>query len=167
MPRLAAVLLSAALAGCAPRLAPPEGEPPPFLLGASVDDYGIGYTVSPEAWVQHPSARYHVRLWRPERGYLIAQNDAANPSDGGRWTRIDWVRLEGMAPYEWAFCLTAYDAASAAEAEAAPPPERGTPRTGCNGYPFSRMRRATPADSLPAAGGYGRLAPEARPRAQD
>ena len=72
---------------------------------------------------------------------LIAQNDSANAYAPGLWTRIDWVRLDGMAPYTWAFCLTAYDAPTRAAAEATPPADRATPRTGCNGYPFSRMRR--------------------------
>ena len=74
--------------------------------------------------------------------YFVAQNDAANPSDGGLWTRIDWMPLTNMAPYSWGFCMTAYRAATRELARATPPPNPATPRTGCNGFPFSRMRPA-------------------------
>ena len=125
-----------------------EGMPPPFVLGTFEDDYGIAYTVSPRLWHQRPDARYHVVRWNAEAQYLIARNDAGNPTDGGRWARIDWVALHDMAPYTWAFCLTTYDAPTAAAAEAIPPAQRDTPRTGCGGYPFSRMR---PTDGTPPA----------------
>ncbi|CAN5907988.1 hypothetical protein BH11GEM2_BH11GEM2_35000 [soil metagenome] len=63
------------------------------------------------------------------------------------WSRIDWIRLE-MAPYEWAFCLSAYAAPTQEAALATTTARRDAPRTGCNGHPFSRMRRAGPADTL-------------------
>jgi hypothetical protein len=85
--------------------------------------------------------------WNSARQYLIAQNDSANASAPGLWTRIDWVTLADMAPYNWAFCLSAYEAPTRAAAEAVTIANRETPRTGCNGYPFSRMRRPVPGDS--------------------
>jgi hypothetical protein len=116
-------------------------EPPALLLGSFVDDYGIEYEVSEREWVQYPDARYHIARWEPDGQYLLARNDSTNPSDGGLWTRIDWVQLTGMAPYEWAFCLSAYAAPSAAAAESTRVARPETPRTGCNGHPYSRMRR--------------------------
>ena len=136
------------LAGCsAPRAGSTdahnrtEGTPPPLLLGTFEDDYGIDYVISERLWHQRPDIRYRIVRWSAAEGYLIAQNDAANPSDGGLWTRIDWIVLPEMEPYAWAFCLSAYAAPSQAEAERATVAERDRPRTGCNGYPFSRMRR--------------------------
>jgi hypothetical protein len=64
-----------------------------------------------------------------------------NGQQDARWTRIDWAPLSGMAPYTWAFCLSAYDAATADLAEAARTARRDNLRTGCNGFPFSRMKR--------------------------
>lgn len=79
--------------------------------------------------------------------YLIARNDEGNPGDVGRWTRIDWAPLSGMAPYTWAFCLSAYDAATAGAAEATQTARRDNLRTGCGGFPFSRMKRVRPLRS--------------------
>lgn len=143
--RAAGLLLAAA--ACAsparpPAPAPADDAPPARLLGAWVDDYGNRYAITPTTWTQLPHGRFHVRRWRTAGGYLIAQNDTANAHAPGRWTRIDWVELPDMAPWTWAFCLSAYEAPTAAAAESTQVARRDAPRTGCNGYPFSRMRRA-------------------------
>ncbi len=138
-----------ALVGCSPQGSSSvlSGAPPPSLIGEYIDDYGIEYSLSDQEWHQYPSSIYRIVLWRTDAQYLIAQNDAANPSDAGLWTRIDWMELSGMPPYEWAFCLSAYAAATAAEAEATTIAQREMPRTGCNNHPFSRMR-SKDAESL-------------------
>jgi hypothetical protein len=114
---------------------------PASVLGDFQDDYGIEYAITPSRWQQKPNALYHIVYWDSVGQFAIARNDASNPSDGGKWTRIDWLELDDMAPYTWAFCLTAYDAESRAEAEATEPAQRATPRTGCGGFPFSRMQQ--------------------------
>lgn len=111
-----------------------------LLLGEFVDDYGIHYSISDEEWHQHPESRYRVVRWQADAQNMIAQNGTGNPSDPNLWTRIDWIELSEMAPYEWAFCMSAYAAATAAEAEATTIAQRENPKTGCNGHPFSRMR---------------------------
>ena len=98
--------------------------------------------MSATEWVHHPANRYRVVKWSVEGRYLIARNDTGNSSDPGLWTRIDWLPLTGMPPYEWAFCFSAWRAPSAAAAESTTVARRDTPRTGCNGFPFSRMSRA-------------------------
>lgn len=112
-----------------------------MILGEFQDDYGSRFTITAGEWFQRPRARYHIVKWNAAAQYAIAQNDSSNPGQPRRWTRIDWMELAGMAPYQWAFCLTAYDAPTAAAAEATAPPRREIPKTGCNGFPFSRMRR--------------------------
>lgn len=123
----------------------PEARPPAFVLGDHVDDYELAYEITPTDWVQRPGGRYRILHWRTapdgQTGYLIAQNDSANATDAGLWTRIDWLRLDGMEPYLWAFCLSTYDAPTQQTAEASDVADTDAPRTGCNGYPFSRMRR--------------------------
>ena len=141
------VCLLSLLIGCAPRVGAPEG-PPDLVVGAFADDYGSTYEITARTWVHRGYARYHVVRWRagPEGGYLVAWNDESNPADAGLWTRIDWVRLDEMAPYDWAFCLSAYNAPTAAAAESTQVARPATPRTGCNGHPFTRMQRSGPAD---------------------
>ncbi|MBA2291865.1 MAG: hypothetical protein H0W15_05340 [Gemmatimonadales bacterium] len=136
-----AALASLVAAGCAlkPRTAI-TSRAPAIVRGAFVDDYGQLYTIDDSMWQQGQAARYHVVRWDATGKFAIAQNDPANPTDGNRWTRIDWIELPQQAPYTWGYCYTAYQAASAAAALAAPPVGRETPRTGCNGFPFTRMR---------------------------
>ncbi len=146
-PRIALLVLSCGLAACAGHEVSvrraPAAVAPAFVLGRFADDYGIQYNISADEWHQQPRARYRIVQWHADQQYLIARNDAANPSDQGLWTRIDWMLLPGMPPWEWAFCLSAYKAATAAEAEGTDISRRQTPRSGCNGHPFSRMQRAT------------------------
>ena len=135
--------LGLALSACA---SPPSASSsaPAALQGAFVDDYGIRYAIGPDLWAQGETARYHIVRWNAAERYAVARNDTANTSDGGRWTRIDWVALDG-GEYAWAYCYAVYDAATEADALAALPSGRDTPRTGCNGHPFSRMKRTRAA----------------------
>jgi hypothetical protein len=114
--------------------------PPAFVVGDFEDDYGNRFTITPDLWTLHDSARYHVESWHPADRFVVLRNDKANPSEPGLWTRIDWVELEGLAPWRWAFCMSVYDAPSADAAAASTAADPATPRTGCNGYPFSRMK---------------------------
>ncbi len=128
----------------AQRPASPPAVPDSLLIGTFQDDYGIRYRITPTAWVQLPGTTYRVELWVPGERYLIARNDSTNRHAAGLWTRIDWVLLTDMAPWQWAFCLAAWEAPTAAAAESVRVARPDTPRTGCNGYPYSRMRRISP-----------------------
>lgn len=113
----------------------------PFVLGNFTDDYGIQYTINDTLWVQHPSIRYHIIRWNKKEHYFIAKNDDKNPTEPGLYTRIDYMQFENMKPYLWGFCLTVYDAQNDSIAEFSVKPDRINPKKGCNGYPFSRMRK--------------------------
>lgn len=132
-------VLAAAPLGCA-RNARLPGASPAFMLGDYDDDYGGRHTVSQARWLQHPNSIYHIVYWDVERGYLIAQNDSANPSSRGLWTRIDFIPLKDMAPWTRAFCFSAYRAPSRTAAESTLVAVPSTPRTGCNGHPFTRLK---------------------------
>jgi hypothetical protein len=114
---------------------------PRELLGEFGDDYDARYTITATEW-RHARNRFHVIRWDSAGQYLIARNDTANAGDKGLYTRIDWLRLEGMPPYAWAYCYSAYKAPTADSAARSTVARRETPRTGCNGYPFTRMKRA-------------------------
>ena len=87
------------------------------MLGNFDDDYGSSFTISSADFVQLPRGRFHIVQWNVAQQYFIAHNDSLNSSDAGKWTRIDWLTLTGMEPYTWAFCFSAYKAATRAEAE--------------------------------------------------
>lgn len=114
---------------------------PAEILGAFVDDYNNRFRITDTLWEQLPHGRFHIVEWHVAEQYFVARNDAANSEDANLWTRIDWVALSNMAPYTWAFCMTAYKAPTRDSARGTAAPNRAAPRAGCNGYPFSRMRR--------------------------
>lgn len=114
---------------------------PSFVLGNFTDDYHINYTITDSTWTQHPNMKFHIIKWNPEKQYLIARNDAGNKADANKYTRIDYMTFIGMEPFLWGFCLTAYKADSDKVAEATAEADRQNPKKGCNGFPFSRMKR--------------------------
>ena len=121
-----------------------DPQPVPTLIrGSFVDDYQVSHVITDTTWILGSRDRYHIVLSNDSAKYLIARNDSGNTSDPGKWTRIDWMVLP-MPPYEWAFCLIEYKAESRALAEANTGADREHPRSGCNGFPFSRMRRVAP-----------------------
>ena len=117
----------------------PTGSPPPYLLGSFIDDYGGRHTISASEWKQGDDD-YRIVRWNSDARYLIAENSSEGPASLGRWTRIDWVRLQGMPQYTWAFCFSAFQMKTAAAAESSVVAKSDVPRSGCNGYPFTRMR---------------------------
>jgi len=116
------------------------GGAPSSLLGTFQDDYGIEYRITPDRWQQGARTTYLVNAWYAGEQYLIARNAPSNPSAPNLWTRIDWIQLDGMPPYRWAYCLSAYDAPTRQAAHASLVAQRDRPKTGCNGFPFSRMK---------------------------
>lgn len=117
---------------------------PEFALGNFTDDYGITYSINDTLWIQNPTTKYHIIKWNPEKQYLVAKNDAANKTDGNKYTRIDYMTFTGMEPWRWGFCLTVYDAETDVIAEQTAYVDRQNPKKGCNGYPFSRMKKLEP-----------------------
>lgn len=114
---------------------------PSMVRGNFVDDYGIRYSVTDSLWTQFPDVKFHIISWDTTAQYLLARNDDKNPSEQGLYTRIDYMRFNNMAPFMWGFCLTTYNAKTIEEAQTKSKADRENPRKGCNGYPFSRMKR--------------------------
>jgi len=152
--RLSLLLLPALslIPGCLQpsRAATPPSTPPALVMGGFEDDYGNSFRLSSRLFEQLPGNRFHIVEWNVSEQFFIARNDSANSSDQGLWTRVDWMPFAGMTPFTWGFCITAYRAPSRDAARATPPANRAIPRSGCNGYPFSRMKRVR---RLPASWG--------------
>ena len=125
--------------GCAP-ISPRTERPAALVIGDYVDDYNTNHTLTSKEWRHGSRARYHIVKWNDTAQYFIARNDSSNPGDAGLWSRVDWVRLDGMAPWTWAYCMSAFKAPTADSAESTRGANRSTPRTGCSGFPFTRMR---------------------------
>ena len=156
MRRLGTVALAWALCAGATEVADAQvvrGDPPSFMVGHFVDDYGIRYSITPDSWTQGREARYSVVAWDQAARQVLVRSSVATAAGSDLWTRIDWVELDGPdGEYPWAFCYGAYDQGGREAAQSAPASERRSPRTGCNGFPFSRMKRTdnSAADAGPA-----------------
>ena len=118
-----------------------KGSLPALLKGTFEDDYGERYTINDTLWIQQPGAKYHIINCDTTEQYLLVQNDIANKTGGGLFTRIDYMNFTGMEPYRWGFCLTIYDAGTLEKAKATITADRKNPKIGCSGFPFSRMKR--------------------------
>ncbi|MBO6623041.1 MAG: hypothetical protein JJ892_07735 [Balneola sp.] len=116
---------------------------PEYLTGSFKDDYNIEYELTEKVFYQKPATRFHILKWNIDEQYFIARSDSLNSYDPNLYSRIDWIKFKGMQPFEWGFCLTAYKANTPDSAEIATVPDRNNPKTGCNGYPFSRMKPIT------------------------
>jgi hypothetical protein len=114
---------------------------PATYTGRFTDDYGILYSITDSIWVQEPDIKYYLLKYDSTGQYFIARNAATNPGEGGLYSRIDVIRFNNMEPWQWGFCLTAYKAQTPEEAVNHAAADRANPRKGCNGYPFSRMKR--------------------------
>ena len=122
-----------------------HAQAPAALLGTWADDYGSRHQVSDTLWAHDGANRYQIVRWDSAGQYAIAHNASTHSSQSGLFTRIDWMRLDGMAPYVWAFCLSVWDAPTADSAARVTTARRDTPRTGCGGFPFTRLKpEATP-----------------------
>ncbi len=116
--------------------------PPSAMLGKFLDDYGNPYEITREEWRQGPKAIYHIIKWNAREQYIVAHNAPENSSNPNRFSRIDLVRFQDQGEWTWGYCYTAYKAETPEAAEATAAADRGNPKKGCKGFPFSRMKSA-------------------------
>lgn len=118
----------------------PIPSPPEFIIGQFEDDYAISYSIADSLFTMEDHTRLHIIEWNMEQQFFIGLNDSLNPYDPLKYSRIDWMEFNGMAPFEWGFCMSAYAAPSPDSARSVVSADREHPMTGCGGYPFSRMK---------------------------
>jgi hypothetical protein len=83
---------------------------PVWITGRFTDDYGSRYTINDSLFIMDSSIRYHVLEWNEQGQYILAQNDLSNKTDKGLFTRIDYMRFNGMEPFTWGYCFTIFNA---------------------------------------------------------
>ncbi|MFV1883664.1 MAG: hypothetical protein ACMZ7B_04200 [Balneola sp.] len=116
---------------------------PGFLIGDFEDDYGVTYAIRDSVFMMEDHTKIHILDWNLDGQLFVGKNDSSNIYDPLLYSRIDWMKFENMGEFEWGFCLSAYNEISLDSARAVSVVNRENPKTGCNGYPFSRMKRLT------------------------
>ena len=112
-----------------------------LFIGDFTDDYGIKYTINDSVWFQHPNTKYQIIHWDKKQRCIIARNIESNPSDAGLYSRIDYIEFKNMQPFTWGFCYTVYNVESETLALETIAANSDNPKKGCNGFPFSRMKK--------------------------
>ncbi len=116
---------------------------PDFILGDFKDDYGITYSISDSVFLLEDHTIIRILEWNVDEQFFVGQNDSSNIYDPLLYSRIDWMKFEGMGEFEWGFCMSAYNEISLDSAKAVDTANRDIPKTGCSDNPFSRMKRVS------------------------
>lgn len=130
-----------ALAGCS---ATGVTTAPLALRGVFLDDYGTVHQIDDTSWVQGGTTRYRVESWHAKPHFLLTRLVSEDAGVSERFVRFDWVDLPQGSEWRWAFCIMVWDAPTRERALEVPPADRSNPRSGCNNYPFTRMREYSP-----------------------
>ncbi|NRB48148.1 MAG: hypothetical protein HRU41_10785 [Saprospiraceae bacterium] len=115
---------------------------PAFLIGEFEDDYGVHYQIDQQVFRLLPNDKFHIKGVNKAEGFLILQNDSLNTYAPSLFTRIDYQKLKNMDPYEWAFCFSSFEEVSVEDATNKVNTQKTDLMTGCNGFPFSRMKKS-------------------------
>ncbi|HOW52155.1 MAG TPA: hypothetical protein PLV42_08965 [bacterium] len=118
------------------------------IIGTYGDDFGGTHVITATKWDMAAMGTFTISKFDNADDFVIAQNDATNTYNPGKWSRMDWV-WSGNDLY---FCQIAYDKNSATEAEATTGTDPEDITTGCNGNPWTKL---TPTTFAGAAGTTG------------
>lgn len=105
------------------------------VAGDWVDNWGGAHLISADAWSSWGST-YAITQYDNDVGFAIAQNGADNEWGAELWSRFDWTWIDG----ELAYCHTAYDAATEADARAIAAADATNPESGCGGFSWTWLR---------------------------
>jgi len=114
-------------------------DPVPFA-GTWVDGWDTSHEISDEAWQMGESGFSFVEV-DAESMHIIAENDADNEYNPGKFSRFDWTVVDEVT---W-FCQTTYDADDADAARAVARADDSDPATGgCGTFAWSRLYEPLP-----------------------
>jgi hypothetical protein len=109
----------------------------PDIVGTYVDNYGYLRAVLDRYWVSDQGVFVICSVDNLQHR-LIAWNAPANPTDPGKYSRVEWVTFENRLWY----CQSVYDALSEAAAAAAPLADPSNPVVkGCGNFAWSSLIR--------------------------
>ena len=114
---------------------PSDGDTPPYLLGDFKDDYDIKYTISDSTWIMYPDFQLDILTIDSIEMFVLGYDQSDST-----YTRIDFMKFQNQGDYTWGFCYTSYGKKDPSDALSGNSANRDTPKTGCNGFPFSRMK---------------------------
>ncbi len=134
------------LVACAARVGAQEKPAAPaMVVGTFDDDYGGHHVIDGKVWTMGKKTVFHLVQFDVANNVVFTHNAPENEHDGNTYSRIDYVKLEGMAPWEWGYCMTTWNSKTFEEAMAAKSANRADLMKGCGGHPFSRMKRSPKA----------------------
>jgi hypothetical protein len=106
------------------------------IVGSYTDEFGTEHVVDEVSWSQtypgYGTSVWDLTSYDNDARFLVAQNAADNAYGAGLWSRFDWVG-------DLAYCQTAYDAATEADAAATPRPDDADLAGGCGGSPWTDL----------------------------
>ena len=99
------------------------------IKGEYTDDFGGSQVITDTTWTSGDLS-FTIQTVNQTSQYLVAQNAATNAYSPELFSRFDWTISEDV-PY---FCQSAYDKATAVEAEAVESADRADLTTDCNDF---------------------------------
>lgn len=106
------------------------------IAGDYTDEWGSAHTITEETWRVDWPAEFHVVSYDNHEGVVIAHNDADNAFNPDQFSRLDWTFVDGDLFY----CQTAYDAASAEDAQGTARADESDPAAGgCGPGPWTNL----------------------------
>lgn len=132
---------------------------PIALAGSYVDDFAGKHLITPSVWKMGSSV-FHLLEFSNDATWAVAQNDCDNAYSAGKYSRFDWLVLQGGeggaagaagagaggaggASSKVYYCQTGYDEASAEAARQLKPADSADLTNGCSGFAWSEL---TPED---------------------
>ena len=111
------------------------------LNGDYVDGNGAPHSINPFTWALGTApSLFHVLEYSNDDDYALAQNDSANASSPGLYSKLEWTT---DADGEWVYCHSTIDALSIDDAKGITA-DRDDLLTGCNANSWTSLTQNSP-----------------------
>lgn len=105
------------------------------------DDFGYTFSLNSYRWTNGSGSFFSISQYDEQLGWIVAQNDSSNSWSPNLWSKFD---LTSDTDGEMYFCQSTYDAMDEQTALDALSAATDNLTTGCNGFPWSKMRHVLP-----------------------